>query len=138
MVKKFAFVVDKLPYKTESSRLALTHGISSQTVGIHLDEEEDEPVQPVIAFIGDGILNCLKEQEALNTYGITSIEMHVKNSLLLDMRVLVCAEDLEKFGLTKDNIIMDAEDIGGDMETEIVPFSSIMEEMNSADHILYF
>ncbi len=139
MVKKFAFIVDKLPYKSETSRLALTHAIASQTVGMLLEDEEDEePVLPVLAFVGNGVLNCLKEQKALDIYKVTSLENHVKNALLLDLRVLVCKEDLEGFGLTKDSIVMDAEDIGGDMETEIVPFDSILSEMDSADQIMYF
>ncbi len=138
MIKKFSFIVDKLPYKSETSRLALTHAIASQTVGIHLEEEEDEPVQPVLVFTGAGVLNCLKDQKALETYKVTSLENHIKSALLLDLRVMVCKEDLERFGLTKDSIIMDAEDIGGDLETEVVPFEEIMNEMASSDQILYF
>jgi len=64
--------------------------------------------------------------------------MHIKNALLLDLRVLVCKEDLERLGLSEDNIVMDAEEIGGEITTEVVPFDKIMEEMNSSDHILYF
>lgn len=135
-IKKMAFVVDKLPYKAETSRLALTHAIASQTVEIYL--EDGDNVEPVLAFVGNGVLNCLKEQKALDIYGVTSLEMHIKNALLLDLRVLVCKEDLESFGLTEDNIVMDAEEIGGEITTEIVPFEKIMEEMNSSDHILYF
>ncbi len=137
--QKFVFIVDKMPYKVETSRLALTHAIASQTVGIHLDDvEEEEPVLPVLVFVGDGVLNCLKDQKALEIYTVTSLENHIKNALLLDLKVLVCQEDLEKFGLTKDSIIMDAEDIGGDMETEIVPFDDILKEMEASDQILYF
>lgn len=135
-IKKLAFIIDKLPYKSETSRLALTHAIASQSVEIYL--EDDDNVEPVLAFIGDGVLNCLKGQQALKAYGVTSLEMHIKNSLLLDMKVLVCKEDLDRYGLDKDSIIMDAEDIGGDVETEIVPFDDIMKEMDSSDHLLYF
>ncbi|RMG02397.1 MAG: hypothetical protein D6726_07650 [Nitrospirae bacterium] len=135
-IKKMAFIVDKLPYKAETSRLALTHAIASQTVEIYL--EDGDNVEPVLAFVGNGVLNCLKEQKALDIYGVTSLEMHIKNALLLDLRVLVCKEDLESFGLSEDNIVMDAEEIGGEITTEVVPFEKIMEEMNSSDHILYF
>ena len=135
-IKKFAFIVKSLPYKTEASRLALTHAISSQTVEIYL--EDGDNVEPVLAFIGDGVLNCLKNQKAMNTYGITSIEQHLKNSLLLDLRVLICKEDVDKFGISEDALIMDAEDIGGETRASVVPFSEIMKEMDSANHLMFF
>lgn len=135
-IKKFAFIVKSLPYKTEASRLALTHAISSQTVEIYL--EDGDNVEPVLAFIGDGVLNCLKNQKAMNAYGITSIEQHLKNSLLLDLRVLICKEDVDKFGISEDALIMDAEDIGGETRASVVPFSEIMKEMDSANHLMFF
>ncbi|MCI4627241.1 MAG: DsrE family protein [Candidatus Magnetoovum sp. WYHC-5] len=135
--KKFLFMVDKLPYKAESSRLALTHAIASQTVDIHLDED-DEMEEPVIAFVGDGVLNCMKGQKALECYGVTSLEMHIKNALLTDIKVLICKEDVERLGLSEDNLIMDAEDIGADMQSEIVPFDDILQQMEKSNHILYF
>src|SRR6266540_4895731 len=97
--KKLGFVVKTLPYKTEASRLALTHAISSQTVEIYL--EDGDMVEPFLAFMGDGVLNCLKDQKAMNTYGVTSIEQHLKNSLLLDLKVLICKEDMDRFGLSE-------------------------------------
>jgi sulfur relay (sulfurtransferase) DsrF/TusC family protein len=135
-IKKFAFVVKSLPYKTEASRLALTHAIASQTVEIYL--EDGDNVEPVLAFIGDGVLNCLKNQKAMNTYGVTSLEQHLKNSLLLDLRVLICKEDIDKFGISEDALIMDAEDIGGETKASLVAFSEIMKEMESANHLLFF
>ncbi|KJU83859.1 sulfur relay, DsrE-like protein [Candidatus Magnetobacterium bavaricum] len=135
-IKKVAFVVDKLPYKTETSRLALTHAISSQTVEIHL--EDDENITPVLIFIGEGVLNCIKNQKASDIYGITSMESHIKNALLTDIKLLICAEDVKRFGLSNDALIMDAEDLGADMLSEVVPFDDIMEEMNTSDHILFF
>ena len=134
--KKFAFVVKSLPYKTEASRLALTHAIASQTVEIYL--EDGDNVEPVVAFIGDGVLNCLRNQKAMNTYGVTSLEQHIKNSLLLDLKVLICKEDVEKFGISEDALIMDAEDIGGETRANIVAFSEIMKEMDSSNHLLFF
>ncbi|MEO5357465.1 MAG: DsrE family protein [Nitrospirae bacterium YQR-1] len=134
-IKKITFIVDKLPYKGESSRLALTHCIASQTVEIHL--EEDENVEPVLAFVGNGVLNCLKNQDA-NTYGVSTLESHIKNALLTDIKVLICEEDIKRLGLTEDTLIMDAEDLGADMTTQIVPFSEIMAEMESSVHLMYF
>jgi len=129
-------MVKTLPYKTEESRLALTHAIASQTVEIYL--EDGEMVEPVVAFFGDGVMNCLKNQKAMNTYGITSIESHLKNSLLLDLKVLICKEDVERLGLSEDSLIMDAEDIGGETKASIVPFTEIMKEMETSDHLLFF
>jgi len=135
-IKKVAFIVKSLPYKTESSRLALTHAIASQTVEIYLDE--GDMVEPLLAFMGDGVLNCLKNQKAMHNYGITSLEQHLKNALLLDLRVLICKEDVERLGLSEDALIMDAEDIGGETKSSIAPFNEIMKEMDSSDHLLFF
>ena len=134
--KKLAFIVKSLPYKTEASRLALTHAIASQTVEIYL--EDGDNVEPLLAFVGDGVLNCVKDQKAMNTYGVTSIESHLKNALLLDLKVMICKEDAEKLGLAEDVLVMDAEDIGGETRANLVPFSDIMKEMESSDHLLFF
>ena len=135
-IKKIAFIVEKLPYKSETSRLALTHAIASQTVEIHL--EDGDNVEPVLAFVGDGVLNCLKNQKALELYGVSSLEAHVKNALLLDLRVLVCKEDLEGLGLTEDSIVMDAEEIGGEVTTQVVPYEEIQQDLEAADHLMFF
>lgn len=134
--KKLAFIVRSMPYKTEASRLALTHAIASQTVEIYL--EDGDLVEPVVAFMGDGVLNCLKNQNAMGTYGVTSIEQHLKNSLLLDLKVLICKEDVERLGLSESSLIMDAEDIGGETKATIVPFSEIQQEMETSNHLLFF
>ncbi len=134
--KKLAFIVKSLPYKTEASRLALTHAIASQTVEIYL--EDGDMVEPVLAFIGDGVLNCLKNQKAMDLYGITSLEQHIKNSLLLDLKVLISKEDTERLGLSENSLIMDAEDIGGETRANVVPYGEIMKEMESSDHLLFF
>ena len=135
MIKKLGFVVRTLPYKIEGSRLAMTHAISSQTVEIYL--EDGDNVEPVICFIGDGVLNCLKGQQANKHYGLTSLEQHIKNSLLLDLKVLICKEDVEKLGLKEDALIMDAEDIGGETNAQIVPFSEIQKALDEADHLMF-
>jgi sulfur relay (sulfurtransferase) DsrF/TusC family protein len=68
---RLAFVIRSLPYKTEASRLAMTHAIASQTVEIYL--EDGDMVEPVVCFIGDGVLNCLKNQAYAKHYDITSL-----------------------------------------------------------------
>ncbi|HMK55526.1 MAG TPA: DsrE family protein [Dissulfurispiraceae bacterium] len=133
---KLAFVVKSLPYKTEASRLAMTHAIASQTVEIYL--EDGDMVEPVVCFIGDGVLNCLKNQAAGKHYDVTSLEQHIKNSLLLDLNVLICKEDLDRFGIKEDNLIMDAEDLGGETRAQIVPYSEIQKAMESVNHVQFF
>ena len=133
--KKLGFVIRTLSYKIEGPRLGMTHAISSQTVEIYL--EDGDNVEPVVCFIGDGVLNCLKNQQAMKHYGITSLEQHVKNSLLLDLNVLICKEDVDRFGIKEDALVMDAEDIGGETKAKIVPYSEIQKAMESADHLLF-
>lgn len=134
--KKLAFIVRSLPYKTEASRLALTHAIASQTVEIYL--EDGDMVEPVVAFVGDGVLNCLRGQKAMNMYGVTSLEQHLKNALLLDLKVLICREDIDRLGLSEQALVTDAEDIGGETKAIIAPSNDILKEMESADHLLFF
>ncbi|MEW6003509.1 MAG: DsrE family protein [Nitrospirota bacterium] len=135
-LKKCAFIIDKAPYKKETSRLALTHAIASQSAEVYLDDGDN--IEPLVAFIGDGILNCLKNQRALDIYGVTSLEMHIKNALLLGLNVYVCKEDLERLGLSEDSIVMDADLIGGESKTKIVSFEKIQELMEECDHLMFF
>ncbi len=132
---RLGFVVRTLPYKIEGSRLAMTHAIASQTVEIYL--EDGDLVEGSISFIGDGVLNCVKNQQAMKHYGITSLEGHIKNSLLLDMKVLICKEDLDRLGIKEADLIMDAEDIGGETRAQIVPYSEIQKEMEEVNHLLF-
>ncbi|MBZ0156831.1 MAG: DsrE family protein [Alphaproteobacteria bacterium] len=133
--RKLGFVIRTLPYKIEGSRLGMTHAISSQTVEIYL--EDGDLVEPTVCFIGDGVLNCLKGQQAMKHYGITSLEQHAKNSLLLDLNVMICKEDLDKLGIPEDALVLDAEDIGGETAAKIVPYSEIQKVMESVDHLLF-
>jgi sulfur relay (sulfurtransferase) DsrF/TusC family protein len=134
--RRLAFIVKSLPYKTEASRLALTHALASQSAEIYL--ENGDMVEPVIAFIGDGVLNCIKNQKAMNIYGVTSIEQHIRIALFLDLKVLICKEDIEAFGISEDSLIMDAEELEGETKAQIIPFDEIKKEMESSDHLLFF
>jgi hypothetical protein len=64
--------------------------------------------------------------------------MHIKNSLLLDLKVMICKEDLDRFGIKEDALIMDAEDLGGETRAQIVPYSEIQKELDSVNHIQMF
>jgi sulfur relay (sulfurtransferase) DsrF/TusC family protein len=133
---KLGFIVQRPPYKSENPKLALTHAISSQSVEIYL--EDGDLVTGDIAFIGDGVLNCKKDQKAMDHYDLSSTESHIKMSLLLDLNVLVCKEDLEKFGMTESDIVIDAEEFGADVEVKVVPYDEISKMMDEMNHLLFF
>ncbi len=132
---KLAFIVHRPPYKSENPRLGATHAMAYQTVEILL--EEGQTVTPILCYVGDGVLNCLNNQKAMDLYGVTSIETHIKNCLLVDMDVFVCKEDLEKFGIP-ENRIPDAEDMGADKKVQVVPYAEIQKVIETANHLLFF
>ncbi len=133
---KLLFLVQRPPYKSENPRLALTHAIASQTAEIYMDEGDS--VVPTVVLVGDGVLNAVKNQPAMKIYGVTSTESHIKNSLLIDMPIWVCKEDMERLGLKEDQMITDAEDLGGELKTKFVSFAEIQKEMESVKHLLFF
>ena len=132
---KLAFIVQRPPYKSENPKLAITHAIAYQVVEILL--EDGEMVTPTLCFVGDGVLACIKDQKALENYGIISTETHLKNALLVDLNVLVCKEDIERFGIPEDRIL-DAEDMGAEVKIQVVPFKEIQDSMESSNHVLFF
>jgi len=133
---KLGFVVQRPGYKSENPKLALTHAIASQSVEIYL--KDGDLVTADIAFIGDGVLNCIKGQKAVENYDLNSTESHIKMALLLDLNVLVCKEDLDRFGLTESDIVIDAPEFGADVEVKVVPYSEITQMMEEQDHLLFF
>lgn len=133
---KLLFVVQRPPYKSENPRLALTHAIASQTAEIYMDEGDS--VVPIVAFVGDGVLNAIKNQQAMKLYGVTSTESHIKNSLLIDMQIWVCKEDMERLGLKEENMVTDAEDLGAELKTRFVSYADIQKEMENTGHLLFF
>jgi len=133
---RLGFIVQRPPYKSENPKLALTHAIATQSVEVYL--EEGDLVTADIAFIGDGVLNCVKDQKAMDHYGITSTEQHIKMALLLDLNILVCKEDLQRFGLTEDDIVLDAEEFGAEVKVRVVPYEEITKMMEEVNHLLFF
>jgi sulfur relay (sulfurtransferase) DsrF/TusC family protein len=133
---KVLFVVQRPPYKSENPRLALTHALASQTAEIYMDD--GDAVVPTVAFVGDGVLNAVKNQQAMKLYGVTSTESHIKNSLLIDMPIWVCKDDMERLGLKEDQMITDAEEIGGELKTKFVSYADIQKEMEAVQHLLFF
>ncbi len=129
------FIIQRPPYKSETSTLGLTHAISYQVVDMFLDDGQG--VTPKVCFIGEGVFNCLSGHKAMENYGVTSIESHVKNGLLVDLDMYVCKDDLERFGITEDKLA-DAEDMGADKKLQIVPFSEIQTILSNTKHILAF
>ncbi len=133
---KLLFVVQRPPYKSENPRLALTHAIASQTAEIYMDEGDS--VVPTVVLVGDGVLNAVKNQPAMKIYGVTSTESHLKNSLLIDMPIWVCKEDMARLGLKEDQMITDAEELGAELKTKFVSFADIQKEMEAVKHLLFF
>lgn len=132
---KIAFIVQRLPYKSENPKLAATHAMAYQTVEILL--EDGQTITPALCYTGEGVLNCIKDQKAMDIYGITSTETHLKNCLLVDMDVYVCKEDLDRYGIPEDRIV-NAEDMGADKTMQVVPFAKIQELMETSNHIMFF
>lgn len=133
---RLGFIVQRPGYKSENPKLALTHAIASQSVEIYLNEGDE--VLCDVAFIGNGVLNCIKDQKAMENYDLNSTESHVKMGLLCDLNIYVCKEDLERFGLTENDIVLNAEEIGGDMEVNVVPYAEISKMMEEMNHLLFF
>jgi sulfur relay (sulfurtransferase) DsrF/TusC family protein len=133
---KLLFVVQRPPYKSENPRLALTHAIASQTAEIYMDDGDS--VVPTVVLLGDGVLNAVKNQQAMKLYGVTSTESHIKNSLLIDLPIWVCKEDMDRLGLKEDQMITDAEELGGELKTKFVSYAEIQKEMESVKHVLFF
>ena len=100
--------------------------------------DDGDAVVPIIVFVGDGVLNVVKDQQAMKVYGVTSTESHIKSCLLIDLPVWVCKEDMERLGLKEDNMITNAEEMGADMKTKFVSFADIQKEMDSVKHLLFF
>jgi sulfur relay (sulfurtransferase) DsrF/TusC family protein len=132
---KMAFLVQRAGYKSENPKLALTHAIASQSVEIYL--EDGDSVVPVVAFVGEGVLNVKSGQKALEVAKLTSTENHIQNSLLVDLKVLVCAEDMKRYGLT-DADLPDGEALGADMKCQAATWEEIHNELKGADHLLFF
>lgn len=130
-----AFVIQRPPYKSETSTLGFTHAISSQVVEMLL--EDGQNVIPTVCMVGEGILNLLKDQKAMENYGVTSIESHGKNGLLVDLDILVCKEDMERFGISEDRLL-DADDMGADKKLQFVSYAEIQKVMESSNHLLFF
>lgn len=133
---KLGFIVQRPGYKSENPKLALTHAIASQSVEIYL--QEGDLVTADIAFIGDGVLNCIKGQKAVENYDLNSTESHIKMSLLCDINVLVCREDLDRLGMTESDIVIDAPEFGAELEVKVVPYAEITQMMEDMNHLLFF
>jgi sulfur relay (sulfurtransferase) DsrF/TusC family protein len=129
-----AFLVQRAGYKCENPKLALTHAIASQSVEIYL--EDGDSVVPVVAFVGEGVLNVKNNQKAMEVYGITSTENHVQSALLCDLKILICKEDLARYGIAETDV-PDASAMGADMTVQVVPWEQIHNELKAADHLLF-
>ena len=133
MAKSILFVISSPPYKSENPKLAITHAMACFVADMHIDEE----VEPVVAFVGDGVLNCIKNQRSQEFYGIISTEQHIKNQLASDMRMLVCKEDLYRLDIKPERLI-NARDMGADIDLNVVGFNEVQKEMERCDQMMWF
>ena len=83
------------------------------------------------------MLNCKNNQKAMEVYGVTSTENHLQNALLCDIKVLICKEDLDRYGMTEADM-PDASSMGADCTIQVVPWEQIHTELKGADHLLFF
>lgn len=132
-MKSILFIVSKPPYKSENPKLGITHAMSCYLADLHIDEE----VTPILAFVGDGVLNCVKDQRSMEHYGIISTEQHIKNHLASDTKVIVCKEDLERLKIPEERLL-DAKNMGAEKDLELVPFNQVLKEMEACDHVMFF
>ncbi len=132
--KNLTFVIQRAPYKQENTTLGYTHAIASQTAEVHL--EDGDSVVSTIILVGDGVLTSVKGQKCMENYGTTSLENHFMNALLVDNRVVICKEDLERLGISQDQVA-DADAMGADMSPEFKTWEEIQEELDKADHLLF-
>ncbi len=128
-MKKIFFLVTKPPFKTENVRHAVLHAVGCYTV---IDEE----VEPVVGFVGKGALNCVSNQEAERFYGIESNGDEIKKLLLSEAEVLICEEDVNKFGI--EGRLVDAKEFDVDTEIRVAPFEEIQGVMKKCDHLMVF
>lgn len=132
-MKKFAFVVQRPPFKSENPKLALTHSLASFVAGMHIDDE----ITISVSFVGDGVLNCVKDQKSEQFYNLGSNEKHIKNMLASDIKILTCKEDLEKLGIKPERLI-DAKDMGAETTIQVVPFAEILKEIEESNQVMFF
>ncbi len=128
-MKKLMFLISRPPFKTENIRQAILHAVGCYTVF-------DEEIEPITAFVGKGVLNCINNQKVEEEYGIESNGDEIKRLLLSDALVLACKEDAEKYGIL--DRILDAKEFDAEMDVKVAPFSEIKNEMNECDHLLVF
>ncbi|MFQ5815231.1 MAG: DsrE family protein, partial [Candidatus Hydrothermarchaeaceae archaeon] len=108
---------------------AILHAVGCYTV---IDEE----VEPVVCFVGKGVLNCVTKQEVERFYGMESNGGEIKKLLMSDANVLACEEDVKKFGI--EERLVDARDFDVDTEIKVVPFADIRGELEGCDHVMVF
>jgi len=120
-------VIQRPPYKSETSTPRFTHAISWQVVEMLPCGRPERFSDGMLT--GEGVLNLLKDQKAMENYGVTSIESHGKNSLLVDLDMLVCKEDLDRVGIAEDRLL-DAEDMARTRSCRSSRYAEIQRRWN--------
>jgi sulfur relay (sulfurtransferase) complex TusBCD TusD component (DsrE family) len=94
-------------------------------------------VEPIVAFVDAGVLNCLRGQDGMGTYGIETPEDRIKMLLMSEVKVLACKEDMERYGITED-MLTDAKEFDVEETIQPVSFEEIKKGMESADMVMVF
>ncbi len=131
MAKK-VFILVKTNVKEEVPYLGVDHAMGAMATLI--GEEEFEAT---VAFVGSGVLNCIKGQKFLDIYNVESIEDVIKLALGSDVKIYICKEDMEKYKISEDSLV-DAKDMGIEATIEVKSWNEIQEEMKKADYVFFF
>ncbi len=123
------FLITKPPFKSENTRQGILHAVGCYTV---IEEE----VEPVVVFVGPGVLNCVSNQGSESVYGIESNADEIKKLLLSEAEVLACKEDVERYAIA--DRIVDASEFDADTEIKITPFEKIEKKMEECRQLLVF
>ncbi len=130
MTAKRVFFLIRSTFKKEVPLIAMDHALGCLTA-------RGFKVEPVVAFVGAGVLNCLRGQDGMGTYGIETPEERIKMLLVSDVKVLVCGEDMERYGITMD-MLTDAREFNAENTIQPVSFEEIREGIESSDMVLVF
>jgi sulfur relay (sulfurtransferase) DsrF/TusC family protein len=130
MADKRVFFLVRKTFKEEVPNTAIDHALGCLTV---LEFE----VEPIVAFVDAGVLNCLRGQDGMGTYGIETPEDRIKMLLMSEVKVLACKEDMERYGITED-MLTDAKEFDVEETIQPVSFEEIKKGMESADMVMVF
>lgn len=130
MSDKTIFVMIRNLPKKENVNMGIDHALGSMTV---IDYE----TEPVVALVGKAVLNTIKGQRMTEVCGIESSEEKIQFLLMSYVKVMVCKEDMDKYGITED-MFTDASEFGEEEKLVAATWDEIESEMKKCDDIMWF